>query len=155
MGKAMFYHLTQSPMEVTATLLLTRAHAQGMRVAVRARALEVLERLDLHLWTARKDSFLPHGIAGGPHDGDQPILLTTEQTAPNSPVCVMAVDRAAIDPREVAGLERLWVLFDGQDPEAMQDARAQWKAMTAAQVPAEYWSEESGTWARKAQSGQS
>ncbi|TVP71177.1 MAG: DNA polymerase III subunit chi [Rhodobacteraceae bacterium] len=154
MGKAMFYHLTHSPMEVTATTLLSRAYAQGMRVAVRARSDTVLERLDLHLWTAGKDSFLPHGRAGGPHDADQPILLTTEDAAPNAPVCVMSIDRAEVRAEDVAGLERLWVLFDGQDAQAMDLARAQWKAMVTAGVLAEYWSEDSGTWVKKAQSGQ-
>ncbi len=153
MGKAMFYHLTQSTLEATARTLLARALDQGWRVALRGRERALLERLDLSLWTDDKASFLPHGLAGGPHDADQPVLLTTQSTAPNSPQGVMAVDRAPISPSEVAALERLWVLFDGQDPEAMQDARAQWKAMTAAGVLAEYWSEESGRWQKKAQSG--
>lgn len=153
MGKAMFYHLTHSPMEVTARVLLTRALEQGLRVAVRGRDLAVLDRLDLQLWTQDQADFLPHGLAGGPHDADQPILLTTDTTAPNAPACVMAIDRAAVDPAEVAGLERLWVLFDGQDDMAMAEAREQWKAMKAAGVLAEYWSEETGRWAKKAQSG--
>lgn len=153
MGKAMFYHLTHSPLEVTARVLLTRALEQGWRVALRGRDKDVLDRLDLQLWTQDKADFLPHGLAGGPHDADQPVLLTTEAVAPNNPVCVMAIDRAPVDPAEVGGLERLWVLFDGQDETAMREARVQWKAMAAAGVVAEYWSEESGRWEKKAQSG--
>lgn len=153
MGKAMFYHLTHSPLEVTARVLLARALKQGWRVAVRGRDRDALDRLDLQLWTQDKAEFLPHGLAGGPHDADQPVLLTTETVAPNNPVCIMAVNRAVVDPAEVAGLERLWVLFDGQDETAIAEARTQWKAMTASGVLAEYWSEESGRWAKKAQSG--
>lgn len=153
MGKAMFYHLTRDPVEVTAATLLTRALATGWRVALRGGDLAGLERLDAQLWLGAKDSFLPHGLAGGPHDADQPILLTTAATAPNRPACVMAVDRAEADPAEVAGLERMWILFDGQDDAAVAHARTQWKAMTAAGVQAEYWSQDGGAWAKKAQSG--
>lgn len=153
MGKAIFYHLTRNPMEVTATMLLSRAYATGWRVVVRGREAALLDRLDAHLWTAEKASFLPHALAGGAHDADQPILLTTAQSAPNAPACVMALDRASVSPDEVATLERLWVLFDGADEAAMAQAREQWKAMTQAGVTAEYWSEEGGRWEKKAQSG--
>lgn len=153
MGKAMFYHLTHSTLEATARTLLTRALDQGWRVALRGRDRAVLDRLDLALWTDDKASFLPHGLAGGPYDADQPVLLTTDSTAPNAAQCVMAIDRAPVMPSEIAGLERLWVLFDGQDAAALQAARVDWKAMTAAGVLAEYWSEEGGRWEKKAQSG--
>ncbi|MCL1627242.1 DNA polymerase III subunit chi [Roseibaca sp. V10] len=154
MGKAMFYHLTRDPVEVTASTLLTRAFGAGWRVVVRGGDMAGLERLDAALWLGAKDSFLPHGLAGGPHDADQPILLTTAHDAPNNPVCAMAVDRAEVDPADVAGLERLWILFDGQDEAAVVHARTQWKAMAAAGVQAEYWSQDGGAWAKKAQSGE-
>jgi DNA polymerase-3 subunit chi len=152
MGKAMFYHLTRDPVEVTAATLLTRAVGAGWRVAVRGGDADALSRLDAQLWQGDKAGFLPHGLAGGPHDADQPILLTTAPHAPNRPHCVMAVNRAPVDPAEVAGLERLWILFDAQDDAAMTDARAQWKAMAAAGVTAEYWAQDGGAWTRKASS---
>ncbi len=154
MGKALFYHLTRDPLEVTVVNLCTRAVQAGWRVAIRGRDSAQLDRLDQALWLGDKASFLPHGLAGGPHDADQPVLLTTAPDSPNSPQAVMAVDQAAIDPAEVAGLERLWVLFDGADDAAMALARTQWKAMVAAGVTAEYWSQDSGKWQMKAQSGQ-
>ena len=151
MGKAMFYHLTRNPLEVTAANLLTRALAQGMRVAVRARENARLEWLDAALWLGPKESFLPHGVAGGPHDADQPILLTTQTESPNAAKIVMAIDSAEALPQEVAHLERLWILFDGNDPDAVAHARGQWKAMAGAGIMAEYWSEDSGRWELKAQ----
>ncbi len=152
MGKALFYHLTRNPLEVTARALLTRALDRGMRVAVRGRTPSRLEALDAALWQGDKAGFLPHGLAGGPHDADQPVLLTTVRDAPNGARIVMAIDRAEAAPDEVAGLERLWVMFDGQDAGELAQARAQWKAMVAAGVPAEYWSEETGRWECKARS---
>lgn len=153
MVKALFYHLTQNPAEVTARMLLARALQNGWRVTLRGGDAGRLEWLDQALWLGDKASFLPHGLAGGPHDADQPILLTTGRDCPNDPACLMLVDKAEADAGELAGLERLWVLFDGQDQEALAHARTQWKALTGAGVVAEYWSEDSGRWQKKAQSG--
>lgn len=154
MGKALFYHLTRDPLEVTVTTLCARALQAGWRVTIRGRDSAHLDKLDQSLWMGDKASFLPHGLAGGLHDADQPILLTTAPDSPNSPQAVMAVDQADLSPSEVAGLERLWVLFDGADETAMALARVQWKAMVSAGVTAEYWSQDSGKWQMKAQSGQ-
>jgi DNA polymerase III subunit chi len=154
MGKALFYHLTRDPLEVTVANLCTRALQAGWRVAIRGRSIDQLDRLDQALWLGDKASFLPHGLAGGAHDADQPILLTRAPDSPNSPNAVMSVDQASISPSEVAALERLWVLFDGADDTAVALARTQWKAMVSAGVTAEYWSQDSGKWQMKAQSGQ-
>ncbi len=151
MGKAMFYHLTRNPLEVTARNLLTRAYAQGLRVRIRGHDPARLDWLDQALWQGDKAGFLPHGIAGRGHDADQPILLTTQDHDPNGAQILMLIDNAEAAPDVVADLERLWVLFDGNDPDSLSQARAQWKAMAAAGVTAEYWSEDSGRWEMKAQ----
>jgi DNA polymerase-3 subunit chi len=150
MGRALFYHLTRSSLEATVATLCTRALGAGWRVAIRGREEALLARLDLALWTDSRESFLPHGLAGGAHDADQPVLLTTALRAPNGPQAVLAVDRAPVTAQEVAGLERLWLLFDGSDEAAVAQARADWKAMVAAGVTAEYWSDDSGKWVKKA-----
>ncbi len=155
MGKAMFYHLTDDPLEVTARNLLSRAVEQGLPVAVRGRDAAHLEWLNKALWLGEKAAFLPHGLAGEPHAADQPVLLTTAHEAPNNAQIVMLVDRSEADPAEVAALERLWVMFDGNDPDSVSHARGQWKAMVAAGVLAEYWSQEGGRWTCKAKSGSS
>lgn len=131
-------------------MLLGKAQQAGWRVAVRGTDAARLAWLDERLWVAEKDSFLPHGMAGGPHDADQPILLTTGE-AGNAPTCVMSVDGAEVSPDEVAALERVCILFDGNDPAQLETARAQWKRLKAASAPAVYWSEESGRWEKKAE----
>ncbi|MGP9789060.1 DNA polymerase III subunit chi [Roseinatronobacter sp. NSM] len=153
MGKVMFYHLTRNPLEVTAHMLLDRAYQTGWRVTVRGRDPDILARLDDTLWLGNKASFLPHGLAGGAHDADQPILLTNDHDCPNAPACLMVIDMADMAPTDADALERIWVLFDGNDAAALAHARGQWKAVTAAGVLAEYWSEDSGRWQMKAQSG--
>ncbi|MGX9353874.1 DNA polymerase III subunit chi [Roseobacteraceae bacterium S113] len=151
MGAAYFYHLTQRPLEATLPVLLEKSLQAGWRVAVRGRDAARLDWLDEKLWLGADEGFLPHGRAGGGHDAHQPILLTTEAQAPNGATCVMAIDGAMIAPEEVGALERACILFDGNDPDAVQAARVQWKTLTGAGVSAQYWSEESGRWEKKAE----
>ncbi|MFY9211474.1 MAG: DNA polymerase III subunit chi [Aestuariivita sp.] len=150
MGAAYFYHLTNRPLEATLPMLLERARAAGWRVAVRGPERARLEWLDERLWLGAEDGFLAHGIEGGAHDADQPILLT-QGLAGNDPACLMTFDGADVGPEEVQALERVCVLFDGNDEHALQTARGQWKALTTAGCSAQYWSEESGRWEKKAE----
>lgn len=151
MGAAFFYHLTRQPLEDTLPVLLGKARQAGWRIAVRGTDAGRLAWLDERLWLGAEDGFLPHGLAGGPHDAEQPILLTTGGAAANDPACVMAVDGAEVAPEEVQGLERVCILFDGHDVDAVNRARGQWKALTDAGCSAQYWSEESGRWEKKAE----
>ncbi len=151
MGAAYFYHLTRNPLEVTLPILLGKARQAGWTIAVRGADPGRLEWLDEKLWLGSDDGFLPHGLAGGAHDALQPILLTTLADAPNGATCVMAVDGAQVAAEEVEALDRVCILFDGTDPEAVQHARDQWKALTGAGCSAQYWSEEAGRWEKKAE----
>ncbi len=149
MGTAMFYHLTRSPVEATLAMLLPKSLAQGWHVVVRGMDTARMNWLDQKLWLGPEEGFLPHGIAGGPHDADQPILLTTGTDAPNGAQCLMAVDGAVVATEECTGLERVCVLFDGADEAAVQSARTQWAVLTKAGVKAQYWTEDGGRWALK------
>jgi len=152
MGAAFFYHLTRQPLDQTLAVLLDKARGAGWRIAVRGTDLGRMEWLDEKLWQGPDEGFLAHGLAGGSHDALQPILLTAERgPAPNDPACLMTLDGAEVAPEEVTALERVCILFDGHDPEAVQRARVQWKALTGAGCSAQYWSEESGRWEKKAE----
>ncbi|MDV7269831.1 DNA polymerase III subunit chi [Thioclava sp. A2] len=152
MGAANFYHVTQSPLESVVENLLGRALGQGWRVEVRGREVGRMDWFDQKLWLGRDDGFLPHGIAGGPHDALQPVLLTTAP-AEGRFDALMAIDGAEVAPAEIEARERVWILFDGNDPMALDVARGQWRALTGAGVAAQYWSEESGRWQMKVESG--
>jgi DNA polymerase-3 subunit chi len=151
MGAAYFYHLTRRPLDATLPALLSRAREAGWHVVVRGRDASHLAWLDERLWLGPEDDFLPHGLAGGPHDALQPILLTTDRAAANGASCLMAVDGAEVAPDEVQRLERTCILLDGNDDAALNVARGQWKMLTAAGCSAQYWSEESGRWQKKAE----
>lgn len=152
MGAVWFYHLTRAPLEATLPMLIAKSLAAGWRVAVRGTDPDRIKWLDEKLWLLGDADFLPHGIAGGEFDRDQPVLLTTGADVPNGAACLMVIDGAEVAPEEVAATERVCILFDGNDEAAVVHARAQWKALTGAGCPAAYWSEESGKWEKKAES---
>lgn len=151
MGAVYFYHLTRKPLEQTLPVLLERSLANKWRVVVRGADPRFMSWLDEKLWLGADDAFLPHGLSGGKHDKRQPILLTTE---PNYVAdCLMCIDGVSPSPEEVKACERACILFDGNAPDAVEVARSQWKSLTEAGCAAQYWSEASGRWEKKAESG--
>lgn len=151
MGAAYFYHLTRRPLADTLLMLLDKARGVGWRVVVRGTDRAALEGIDAALWLGPDDSFLPHGLDGGPQDADQPILLTTGADNPNGASCVFSIHGADVSAAEVEILDRVCILFDGNDEIALNTARRQWKALKDAGAAAQYWSEESGRWEKKAE----
>lgn len=149
MAEVFFYHMTLHPLDVTLPMLLEKSLKAGWRVGVLGSEQSDLERLDKKLW--EREGFLPHGLAGAPFDGDQSILLSANPIFANHPDCIVAIDGSDLDVEIVQKLSRTMILFDGQNPDAVAHARSQWKQVTAAQVPAKYWSQESGRWEMKAQ----
>lgn len=129
--------------------LAAKAHGAGQRLLIVADA-ELLASLDAALWTKEAASFLPHGLAGTPHDPDQPILLAPEvlAPAPNGARLLMLVARPL--PPEAEQFDRIFLLFeDGTDAHAR--ARTDWRAAAnRATLDRSYWQQtESGGWARK------
>lgn len=146
MALVMFYHLTHSRPAQTLSAILPRAVAMGWRVMLRGTDAGRIADLDAALW--QTDGFLPHGIVGGLYDGDQPILLGDGGLADGIRALAL-VDGAKCTVAEAMALERVWILFDGNDPMALDTARAQWREITAAKINAQYWSEDSGKWEKK------
>ncbi|WBL31806.1 DNA polymerase III subunit chi [Sinirhodobacter sp. HNIBRBA609] len=147
---ALFYHVTQSPVEEVVASLLQRALGQGWRVELRGTDAARMDWYDQRLWLGGDEAFLPHGLAGGPHDDLQPVLLTTAPK-PEGMQAIMALDGAEVSLDEIAQKERVWILFDGRDQQALERARAQWRDLTGAGASAQYWSEKDGRWEKKAE----
>lgn len=150
MGEVLFYHLSSSPLERTLPELLERCMQRGWRVIVRASAEARVHALDEMLWTYNPASFLPHGTSDMAQNGDQPILLTTLATNPNSATVLMLVDGARVDPNEVDGFERVCLIFNGQEEGALNAAREDWVAVKNAGLKGKYWAQDNGRWVEKA-----
>ncbi len=149
MGAVFFYHLTDTPLESTLPMLIGKARGAGWRVLVRSPDDTLTKRLDEVLWLGPEEGFLPHGVAGGPYDADQPVLLG--DAVSDTFGCLMSVGGAEVSAAEANALERTCILFDGHDGDALQHARGQWKALTDAGCTAQYWAQEGGRWVMKAE----
>ncbi|GGC69158.1 DNA polymerase III subunit chi [Chelatococcus reniformis] len=150
MTEVLFYHLLRQPLEAVLPTLLQKSIARGWRVVVEVGDEERLASLDDHLWTYSDDSFLPHGTAREPDAADQPIVLATGPDNPNG-ARVRFVVAGASAPDALDGYERVVLIFDGRDEDALAAARADWRRVKSAGAEATYWQQdEDGRWGRKA-----
>ena len=150
MGAVLFYHLTRFSIDEVVDMLVPKALERGWRVMIRSPDAQALERQDARLWLQPDDGFVPHGLQGGAHDADQPVLLGAGAPS-NGAQAVLLLGAQAVDPAEAGGLERTWLVFDGGDEAQLVEARRQWKAVTAAGLAAQYWNDASGRWEKKAE----
>jgi len=149
MTEILFYHLKGQTPEQVLPPLLAKSLERGWRVVVQASSDERVEALDAHLWTWREDAFLPHGTWRDAEASEHPIVLTVNDDNPNGATVRFLVDGAKIA-GDGAGYERIVLLFDGEDPDAVDAARARWIEAKAAGAEATYWqADEQGHWRRQ------
>lgn len=147
MTDVLFYHLTRQPLDKALPTLLEKCLERKWRVVVQASGPERVAALDDALWTVSDESFLPHGA--DPDGAAETIWLTTGDRNPNGASVRVLVDGA--EPPDLAGYERALVMFDGHDQDALDAARAQWKALKAAGHAVTYWKQsDDGRWTREA-----
>jgi DNA polymerase-3 subunit chi len=147
MPEILFYHLQGQRLEQALPLLVEKTLERGWRALVRAGSDERLKAIDEALWTWREESFIPHGREAEGEPETQPVLLSTADTRANAPQVVFLVDRAALP--ATYDMDRLVLMFDGEDDEAVQEARAAWKSIKALGHAANYWQQEGGRWVKK------
>jgi len=149
MTDVFFYHLQNQPLEQVLPQLLEKCLERGWRCIVQAATDERVEALDQQLWTWRDDSFLPHGTEREAEPALQPVLLTTGDGNANQAQVRFFVDRTRTD--DLGGYERAIHLFDGNDPDAVDAAREEWKSVQAAGHAVTYWQQDGeGRWQQKA-----
>ena len=150
MTEILFYHLQHQPLERVLPTLLEKSLERGWRVVVQAASEERVEALDAHLWTFRDDSFLPHGTWRDAEAPEQPILLTINDNNPGGASVRFLLEGAAI-PSDAADYARIVLLFDGNDSDAVEIARARWSEAKANGFDVTYWQpDERGRWQQKA-----
>jgi DNA polymerase-3 subunit chi len=149
MTEVLFYHLQDMSLENVLPPLLEKSLERGWRVVVQSTSEERADALDAHLWTYRDDSFLPHATWRVADAHDQPIVLAVEESNPNRASVRFLVDNAAL-PSDSERYERMVLVFNGDDPDAVAAARAAWKDSKSRGFEVTYWQpDERGRWQRR------
>lgn len=149
MTRINFYHLQTAPLEQVLPVLLDRAVSAGHRVLLMAGSQERVKYLDAHLWTYDPASFLPHSAARDGMEAQQPVFLTDADENPNNADLLVLTD--GVTSRRIGDFTRCLNLFDGQDEQAVAQARAYWKEWDASGHELIYHQQtERGGWQEKA-----
>lgn len=149
MTELLFYHLERQTVEAVLPKLLEKSLERGWRVAVQTAFEERVEALDALLWTYRDDGFLPHGTFRESLAAEQPILLTVNGDNANAATVRFLIDRAPF-PGDAERYDRVVVLFDGHDEEAVAEARDLWRSAKAQGFAITYWQcDERGRWQQR------
>ena len=91
-----------------------------------------------------------HGTAREADPAAQPILLTTADHNPNSATVRFLIDGVAM-PSDAEAYDRIVLIFDGEDEEAVSVARTRWNEAKAQGFAVTYWqADEHGRWVKKA-----
>ena len=140
-----FYQLAGTPPEQVIASIAERVLDLDGRLLVVAEDEAFLARLDRLLWDQGPASFVPHGLAGGPDDSRQPILLSTSPDAPNQARNMLIADGGW---REAAlTYDRSFYLFDDA---TLEEARLAWKLLAGRDgIERRYWARENGKWVKK------
>lgn len=150
MTEIFFYHLQRQKLENVLPALLEKSLERGWKVAVQGSSEERIDALDAHLWTYRDDGFLPHGTWREPEAAQQPVLLTLTESNPNAATVRFLIDGAPM-PADPQNYQRIVLLFDGEDEDAVAAAREHWSAAKEKGFEATYWqADEQGRWTKKA-----
>lgn len=150
MTEFLFYHLQGQRTDAVLPALLEKSVARGWRAVVQTSSEERVDALDAHLWTYRDDGFLPHGTFREATAAEQPVLLVVDDRNPNGAAIRFLIDRAPV-PGDVERYDRVVLLFDGDDDEAVGEARGLWQAAKTRGFAVTYWqADPDGRWQRRA-----
>lgn len=144
-----FYHLQKQTLEEVLPKLLEKAYATGKMIKIKVGNEDRVEFLNTFLWTYQDESFLPHGSKKDGSAEQQPIWLSAADDNPNNAALLFLTDEAEIA-ADIAAYERIFNIFDGNNPQALEQARGLWKTLKNAGAELHYWQQDSsGSWHEK------
>lgn len=149
MVEILFYHLQPQPIEQVLPVLLQKTLAKGWKAIIETPLLERVKALDDHLWMFSEEGFLPHATSADADAVYDPILILSDSSNPIAAQVRFCIDQAPI-PDDISGYERIIIMFDGNDSDALNHARAQWKHAKSLNADATYWQQDDeGRWVKK------
>ncbi|TDR90017.1 DNA polymerase III subunit chi [Enterovirga rhinocerotis] len=144
-----FYHLQRQTLEAVLPTLLMKSRERGWRALVKIDSEQRLASLDDHLWAFSDESFLPHGTDREPEPDEQPILLTQGDENRNG-AAILFLAEGADPPSDLDRYERVVLMLDGRDEDAVAAARESWRRFRGAGHAVTYWQQdEDGRWQKR------
>lgn len=140
MAEVWFFHLDQQPLEHVLPRIVASSLTRGWRMVIETAIPERLEKISEMLWAAEDVAFIAHGFKGEPSPEHQPVWLTTSGENPNNATVRVLLDGAT--PTDVNSLSRVVLIFDGNDPQAIEAARNEWKIQKSAGHEISYWKQD-------------
>ena len=143
-----FYHLTRTGALQALPRLLGRTLAAGQRALVLCGGREEVADVSAALWNSADPAWLPHGCAGrgtGRPEWHPIWLASAPEPAPNGARFLFLLGGSAAPP----GFDRVFDLFDGNDPDAVTGARQRWTGARQAGHRLTYWQQGPGGWVKK------
>ena len=150
MSRVDFYHLQKQSLEEVLPKLLEKAYASGNKIKVKIGTESRVDFLNSLLWTYNDESFLPHGSKKDGAAELQPIWLSAGDDNPNGATMLFLTDDAMPVEGDTENYARIFNIFDGNNPEALQNARNLWKNLRSSGAELHYWQQDNdGSWAEK------
>ncbi|MDH5722598.1 MAG: DNA polymerase III subunit chi [Alphaproteobacteria bacterium] len=149
MTEIRFYHLQRQNEHQVLPSLLSKALSNGHKIIVKCANDAEKEKLNEYLWTYNPDSFLPHGSNKDGNEKMQPIWLTAKDENPNG-ADVLIISQGA-QAENMDDFTLCCEMLDGQDEDAVKDARTRWKTYKEQGFEVTYWQQsDQGSWEKKA-----
>lgn len=145
-----FYHLQKQTLDAVLPLLVAKAYQLGKPIKVKIGNEIRVDFINSLLWTYSDESFLPHGSRKDGSAELQPVWLTSDDDNPNHAVYMFLVDGACATIDDIQKYERVFNIFDGNNQEAVAQARSFWKELKSVGAELHYWQQDNnGRWAEK------
>ena len=151
MTRVDFYHLQKAPLEQVLPKLCEKAFSTGKRIKILLGTEERVEFINSLLWTYNEESFLPHGSKKDGFVDEQPIFISAAEENENNATILILADGAQLDAGKLTDYERVLNIFDGNNTQALEAARAYWKEIKALNGDLHYWQQtNNGSFEQKA-----
>ena len=125
-----FYQLAGGEVSELAAQLTEKSQSVGKKVIIHAPKAEC-QSVSRALWVLRDLSFLAHGIDGDDGSEFADIWISSDNSK-NQISAEFAILLSGQLVSDITAYERCFILFNGKDELSLQQARAQWKNLSAA-----------------------
>ncbi len=123
-----FYQLLGGEVEELAAQLIEKCRAASKK-AILYTTKDATDAASRAIWTVKDLSFYAHGIDNGEGHDIAPIWISSD-VSQNQIEAEFALVTNSLSLPDYDAFERVFILFDGRDAAALDDARKQWKTLS-------------------------